>query len=246
MMWLNLKRFSTQGDMGHLLRVQPKHAHTTASMIRLEHRKDLVPVGGAHKRTFDVVAAGTILLLIAPLMLGLAALVAMTSRGGVLFGHTRVGYDGLPFKCLKFRTMAADSNEVLVNHLERDPAARIEWDQTMKLRNDPRVTPVGQVLRKLSLDELPQLFNVLKGEMSLVGPRPVQSDELSRYGSSSRFYTRARPGITGLWQVSGRNTTSYSQRVAYDRLYVTRHSHAFDTMLLAKTLPAVMRSDETS
>ena len=142
--------------------------------------------------------------------------------------------------------MRADGDEVLKRHLDLNPAARAEWEETRKLRDDPRVTAVGQTLRKLSLDELPQLINVLRGEMSFVGPRPVVSDELSRYGLSNRYYLRARPGITGLWQVSGRSNTSYARRIAFDRVYVLKSGTAMDMSILARTLPAVIRSDETA
>ncbi|QFU10366.1 Undecaprenyl phosphate N,N'-diacetylbacillosamine 1-phosphate transferase [Rhodobacteraceae bacterium THAF1] len=186
------------------------------------------------------------LILLAPLMLGLAALVAATSSGGALYGHTRVGYNNRPFSCMKFRTMDANGDQILIDHLARNPLARIEWEETQKLKDDPRVTRVGGVLRKLSLDELPQLINVVKGEMSLVGPRPVKADELLRYGRSQRHYLSARPGITGLWQVSGRNSTSYGRRVAFDRKYVTKRNDLTDVIILARTLPAAMRSSETS
>ncbi len=243
---LTVKRFSNQGVADVQTGAHTKRLRANDRLNHSGFRVQIGPAGGTIKRIFDIVAAAVIILLLAPLFLGLAALIAVTSRGRALYGHTRVGYDNRPFDCLKFRTMAVNGDEILSEHLERNPMARIEWEETMKLRDDPRVTTVGQVLRKLSLDELPQLFNVLKGEMSLVGPRPVKADELSRYGRSTRYYIRARPGITGLWQVSGRNTTSYRRRIACDRAYVARHSDAIDAMILAKTLPAVLRSEETS
>ncbi len=204
------------------------------------------PVGGLTKRTLDIAVALTMLIVFSPLMAGLALLVLTTSSGPVLYRHCRVGYQKRSFGCLKFRTMVVNGDEVLREHLQHNPGARLEWDQTQKLRDDPRVTPVGHVLRKLSLDELPQLFNVLRGDMSLVGPRPVLLDELRRYGPSTRYYLRARPGITGLWQVNGRNNTTYKRRVAYDRAYVRKVSTATDIAILARTLPAAMRSDETA
>ncbi|MEL6510944.1 MAG: sugar transferase [Pseudomonadota bacterium] len=204
------------------------------------------PVGGWTKRSFDVSVALTMLIVFSPLIAGLALLVYSSSPGPVLYPHRRVGYRNRPFRCLKLRTMVVNGDEVLKRHLQRSPDACREWEETRKLKDDPRVTPVGHVLRKLSLDELPQLYNVLRGDMSLVGPRPVPNDELQRYGKSSRFYLRARPGITGLWQVSGRNTTTYQRRIAYDRAYVTKFSTATDIAILAQTLPAAIRSSETS
>ena len=204
------------------------------------------PVGGWTKRSFDVSVALTMLIVFSPLIAGLALLVYSSSPGPVLYPHRRVGYRNRPFRCLKLRTMVVNGDEVLKRHLQRSPDACREWEETRKLKDDPRVTPVGHVLRKLSLDELPQLYNVLRGDMSLVGPRPVPNDELQRYGKSSRFYLRARPGITGLWQVSGRNTPTYQRRIAYDRAYVTKFSTATDIAILAQTLPAAIRSSETS
>lgn len=213
---------------------------------RLRGDDSATPVGGLAKRSFDVSVALIMLVVLAPMLAGLALLVWATSSGGVFYAHQRIGYDKRSFGCIKLRTMVANGDSVLSDHLQRCPAARWEWESTQKLRDDPRVTSVGAVLRKLSLDELPQLINVLRGEMSLVGPRPVPDTELQRYGRSGRYYLRARPGITGLWQISGRNTTSYSRRVAYDRLYVSRFQVLGDLAILAKTLPAAARHRETS
>ncbi|MFO6464238.1 sugar transferase [Jannaschia sp. KMU-145] len=207
---------------------------------------DPIPVGGWFKRGFDVVAVSALLVFIAPLLLGLVALISATSQGGAFYGHWRIGYGNRPFRCFKLRTMVVNGDEVLARHLLQNTDARREWEETQKLRDDPRVTPVGAVLRKLSLDELPQLLNVLLGDMSLVGPRPVPEAELRRYGRSSRYYLRARPGITGLWQISGRSTTSYNRRIAYDRLYVSRFRPEADLMILALTVPAAIRVSETS
>lgn len=204
------------------------------------------PVGGMLKRTTDVVASALILVLLAPLIAGLALLIHLSSPGGVFYGHWRVGHRNVPFRCFKLRTMVANGDEVLARHFQAFPEARAEWEETQKLRDDPRVTPLGRVLRKLSLDELPQFWNVLRGDMSLVGPRPVPLDELTRYGRSARFYLSARPGITGLWQVSGRSNTTYLRRIAYDRVYVSKHSPGRDLVILAQTLPATVRSSETA
>jgi exopolysaccharide production protein ExoY len=164
----------------------------------------------------------------------------VSSPGPVLFRHRRVGLHGRPFDCLKFRTMVADAPERLRNLLETDAAAAAEWAQCQKLRNDPRVTPIGAILRKSSLDELPQLFNVLAGEMSIVGPRPVTEDELSRYGASVKAYTACRPGITGLWQVTGRSSTSYETRVSCDAYYACMWSLWLDSKIMIVTIPSVL------
>jgi len=159
-----------------------------------------------------------------------------------IFVHRRIGKGGQTFPCLKLRTMVRDSEERLRRHLEADPAARAEWAMDQKLRADPRITPLGQFLRKSSLDELPQLVNVLAGHMSLVGPRPIVEAEVVRYGRYFRFYCAVRPGITGLWQVSGRNDTSYRRRVAMDTVYSRRRSIGTDISILVRTVPAVLAS----
>lgn len=219
---------------------QPRH------VIWPDGRGLETPVGGWTKRSLDVSVSLVLLIVFAPLISGLALLVYLSSPGSVFYWHQRVGYGNRPFHCLKLRTMVSNGDEVLERHFQRSPEARREWEETRKLRDDPRVTPLGHVLRKLSLDELPQLLNVLKGDMSLVGPRPVPFDELGQYGRSGRFYLRARPGITGLWQVSGRNNTTYKRRVAYDRVYVTQFTMTGDIRILMQTLPAAMRASETS
>ncbi|KIC48269.1 hypothetical protein RA29_16435 [Tateyamaria sp. ANG-S1] len=225
-------------------RVQSAERSPAAAWAGLQCRD--TPLGGVVKRGMDIAVAFTMLVVLSPLLMGLSFLVYMSSPGPVFYRHRRVGYDNRPFNCLKFRTMVVNGDEVLEKHFQKYPDTRCEWEENRKLHDDPRVTPTGHVLRKLSLDEFPQFFNVLRGDMSLVGPRPVPADELRLYGKSRRFYLRSRPGITGLWQVSGRNSTTYRRRVAYDRLYVERFSAAADIAILAKTLPAAMRSSETS
>jgi lipopolysaccharide/colanic/teichoic acid biosynthesis glycosyltransferase len=171
----------------------------------------------------------------------LTALVIKLQDGGpILFGHTRLGYGGRSFKCLKFRSMVVDAEERLQRLLEHDPIARKEWAADQKLRVDPRITPFGVLLRKSSIDELPQLLNVLRGDMSIVGPRPIVQAEISRYGRFYRHYCAVRPGITGLWQVSGRNDVTYRQRVALDSLYARRRSLGLNVWILFKTVPAVL------
>jgi exopolysaccharide production protein ExoY len=202
------------------------------------------PVGLSSKRMIDIVLAIGGIVLLAPLLFVCVLLTWMSSRGPVIFRHKRVGFGGKEFNCLKFRTMVADAPERLCQHLESDPAAASEWAATQKLRNDPRVTIVGALLRKSSLDELPQLFNVLKGEMSIVGPRPVTEEELIKYGTSVGAYVACRPGITGLWQVSGRSGTSYEERVECDTFYARKWSLYLDVKILIVTIPTVLSSND--
>jgi exopolysaccharide production protein ExoY len=200
------------------------------------------PTGGVAKRTFDITAAMMALVVFSPLFLMIMALVKFTDGGRVFYGHTRVGHNGRSFKCLKFRTMVVNGDEVLRKHLHSNPEAAAEWRATRKLKDDPRVTAVGTVLRKLSLDELPQLFNVIRGEMSIVGPRPVVDEELTLYDNFAVFYLRTRPGLTGLWQISGRNDVSYESRIAFDTHYVQNWSLMRDMSIILKTIPAVCMS----
>ncbi|MBZ9848982.1 sugar transferase [Mesorhizobium sp. CA14] len=200
------------------------------------------PIGGLIKRSFDIVGALAGLALLSPLFLMIALLVKLSDNGPIFYGHKRIGRGGRIFSCLKFRTMVPDGERVLAAYLAANPEANAEWVATRKLKNDPRVTRVGQVLRKLSLDELPQILNILQGDMSLVGPRPVVRDELEIYGSAAVYYLKSRPGLTGLWQVSGRNDVSYDTRVAFDRHYVENWSLFQDIRIIFKTVPAVWMS----
>lgn len=195
------------------------------------------PLGQIAKRSLDIVGALGILVLATPLMLGLT-FILFFQGGGVIFGHRRIGRDGKPFGCLKFRTMVPDAEARLQEYLT-DPTNRREWEETRKLRNDPRITRFGRALRLWSLDELPQLFNVLVGQMSLVGPRPVTAEELAKSGSDHPLYYHVRPGLTGLWQVSGRNDLDLLQRAELDTWYVINWSLWLDAVILAKTIPAV-------
>ncbi|MEO0422828.1 MAG: sugar transferase [Pseudomonadota bacterium] len=199
---------------------------------------DLVPSLG-WKRVADVLGALTLLaIFIVPMVI--ITLLARADGDRALFRQTRIGHQGRRFTCLKFRTMRPNAEQVLEEVLAKDPAAKAEWERTRKLRDDPRLTRVGVFLRRTSLDELPQLLNVLRGEMSLVGPRPIVEEELMRYGSRLRWYEAVRPGITGLWQVSGRNDTSYSRRVALDVLYVKNMGLRFDLQILWRTVGVVL------
>jgi undecaprenyl-phosphate galactose phosphotransferase len=191
------------------------------------------------KRGFDLAAAGLLLLFLAPLMAAIALKLRLADRGPVLFAHARVGRDGTPFRCLKFRSMVPNAKEVLERLLASDPAARAEWERDYKLKDDPRITPFGRLLRRTSLDELPQLLNVVRGDMSLVGPRPVVPAELDRYGEAKVYYLQVRPGLTGLWQVSGRNDVDYERRVSLDAWYVRNWTLWYDILILLKTLLVV-------
>src|SRR5438132_10098140 len=201
------------------------------------------PVGLTSKRIIDIVIALSGIVLLAPLLIICFVATVVTSPGPALFRHRRVGFNGKYFDCLKFRTMMTDAPERLRQLLESDPIAAAEWAANRKLRYDPRITAIGAMLRKSSLDELPQLFNVLRGDMSIVGPRPVTEEELVRYSSSIGAYLSCRPGITGLWQVSGRSTTTYNKRVACDTFYARNWSIALDAKILIVTIPSVLFSD---
>ena len=212
-----------------------------ASLFRSDTRTAVrpQPVGGTLKRAFDFYSTLVIIAMLSPLLLGLALVLRLTDKGPLLYGHKRIGFDGETFHCWKFRSMAVNGDEILEKYLRENPDQRDIWEREFKLENDPRVTAVGAVLRATSLDELPQLLNVLKGDMSLVGPRPVVAKELVNYGNQKSKYLAARPGITGLWQVSGRSDTSYAERVALDGDYVANWSLMLDLKLLFKTVPAV-------
>ncbi len=193
------------------------------------------------KVLFDRVAAGLGLLLLLPILLMVGVLIYARDPGPVLYAHKRIGRHGRVFKCLKFRTMVLDSDSVLARHLAENPEAAKEWAATRKLRADPRVTRIGAKLRKSSLDELPQLLNVLKGEMSLVGPRPIVLEEARHYGEVLAAYLAVRPGVTGLWQISGRSDTSYAERVDLDRSYVRGRNMMLDLWILARTVMVVLK-----
>jgi exopolysaccharide production protein ExoY len=198
------------------------------------------PLGGMSKRLVDIVLSMSLLVILAPLILVAGLAVWLTDRGPVFFRHTRLGYSGRSFGCLKIRTMVTNSAEVLADLVTKDAAAAEEWAETQKLRDDPRVTSIGKILRKTSIDELPQLLNVLRGEMSLVGPRPIVAAEVERYGSRFSCYQVARPGITGLWQVGGRSDCTYADRIIYDSDYVNNWSMLKDFIILIRTVKTVV------
>jgi len=195
--------------------------------------------GGALCRAFDIVIALAVILFTAPLLIMLALGVKLHDGGPALFGHERIGLGGRTFRCMKFRSMVVDAEARLAALLATDPQARADWAKDFKLKRDPRITPLGDFLRRSSLDELPQLFNVLRGDMSIVGPRPIVRSEVVRYGARFESYCVVRPGITGLWQVSGRNDTSYRRRVAMDAVYARSKCLSWDVKILLLTVPAV-------
>jgi undecaprenyl-phosphate galactose phosphotransferase len=191
-------------------------------------------------RAFDIVVATVLLLFVAPLLAACAVAVALSGPGPLLFRQTRIGRDGREFTCLKFRTMIPDAHLVIDSILQMDAAAREQWEAVQKLRSDPRVTLVGRHMRRFCLDELPQLFNVLAGQMSVVGPRPIVAAEVERYGPYFADYCLVRPGLTGPWQISGRHSLSYDQRVRLDSQYARSKSVKRDLAILWKTVPVVL------
>jgi Undecaprenyl-phosphate galactose phosphotransferase WbaP len=195
------------------------------------------------KRCFDLAVALTALLISLPLLLVIAVGIKLTSRGPIFFGHTRIGRHGRRFKAWKFRTMHPNGDAILRDYLQRVATAQAEWTRDRKLRHDPRVTRFGALLRKLSLDELPQIWNVLRGDMSVVGPRPIVQSEVALYRDVFRLYTKVKPGITGLWQVSGRTNLSYDDRVLLDQFYIRHWSPWLDVYILAKTVVALLNRD---
>jgi Undecaprenyl-phosphate galactose phosphotransferase WbaP len=211
-------------------------------MMTLELRRDLVRPGcQAGKRALDCVLGALIGLAVAPLIALIALAVCLDSRGAAFYGHMRIGCRGNRFKMWKFRTMYSNSAGLLKAHLEAHPEARAEWEANQKLQDDPRVTRIGRFLRAYSLDELPQIWNIIRGQMSLVGPRPIVDDEVERYGEMYPLYRRVTPGLTGLWQVSGRSLTTYARRVELDSYYVRNWSPWFDLYLLARTFSVVVK-----
>lgn len=196
--------------------------------------------GSALKRAMDLAMAFTVLTFLSPVLLGIYALLKIFDPGPALFSQLRVGRDGRTFTVYKFRTMRIDAQERLDHLLATDPKAAAEWAEFQKLKRDPRVTMLGRILRKSSLDELPQLLNIVRGEMSVIGPRPVTSGEVHRYGADYPYYTAVRPGVLGLWQVKGRNKLTYPERIAYDVQYVKTWSIWQDIKILFMAVPVVL------
>jgi exopolysaccharide production protein ExoY len=208
--------------------------------VRMPVRPPQNPVNETILRLLDIVVGIVAVIVFAPLLIGLAIAIYVTSPGALIFAQPRIGKNGREFRCLKFRTMVVDATDRLEQLLASDPAARAEWARDHKLRNDPRITPLGRFLRKSSLDELPQFFNLINGTMSIVGPRPIVNAEVVRYGRRFQDYCRVRPGITGLWQVSGRSDTTYRRRVALDVAYSKHRSLGLNIKIMLMTVPAVL------
>ncbi|NYF79926.1 undecaprenyl-phosphate galactose phosphotransferase WbaP [Granulicella arctica] len=195
------------------------------------------------KRCFDMIISATVALLLLPVFLFVYVAVKLTSAGPAFYTQTRIGRNEEPFRVRKFRSMVVDADQVLRRHLQANLALQEEWSRDHKLKRDPRVTRIGRILRKTSLDELPQLWNVLCGEMSLVGPRPIVESEIEKYGTVYRQYQRVTPGVTGLWQISGRNNTTYEMRTRLDDYYVRNWSLSLDIYILLRTLKTIFLSE---
>lgn len=208
---------------------------TASTLLRQQSR-----LGRVIKRSGDILFSLLVLGLGAPVLLLLALVVKTSSKGSVFYSQRRIGRGYRGFGCLKFRTMRKDADRVLAAILAADPELRAEFERDHKLRNDPRITPLGRVLRRSSLDELPQFINVLRGQMSVVGPRPIVWEELPRYGSAMDEVLSVRPGLTGLWQVSGRNNLTYEQRVRLDLRYVRQRSFWLDLRIILRTIGVVL------
>lgn len=231
-----------RGDLGIELDTSELALDLAALEVDLDslgRRGFLQHVDQTIKRLVDIVLAALVLTVTSPLFLIISAAIKLSSRGPVVFCHRRIGAGGRYFDCYKFRTMVVDADRKLEEVLAGSPELRKEFAKTHKLKDDPRVTRIGALLRKTSLDEFPQFWNVLKGDMSIVGPRPIVTEEMTRYGRWLPLILELRPGITGLWQVSGRNDTTYAERVALDRRYALTRTIATDFSIMAKT-PTVM------
>jgi undecaprenyl-phosphate galactose phosphotransferase len=223
-------------DINHLSSDVPLISLHTSPNYKIKH----IPI----KRAFDIAFSFLCLIIGAPIFLLIALFIWLTSPGKVIYSHERIGRGGKPFKCYKFRTMYVDADLRLKHILASNPDLNREWELCYKLKNDPRITPIGSFLRKTSLDELPQFWNVLKGNLSVVGPRPVVKQEVEKYFCVKAYKILSiRPGLTGLWQVSGRSDINcYQTRIQLDEYYVDHHSFLLDLKLIAKTIPAMLFS----
>ena len=212
-----------------------------ANTMVLEVRQELLrPQARFIKRTTDIICAAGCLLIFSWLFVAIACIIRLSSPGPIFYGQRRIGRGGREFRAWKFRSMVQDADDQLVAYLAAHPELREEWERDHKLKSDPRVTSIGSFLRRTSLDELPQLWNILVGQMSLAGPRPIVSAEIARYGERFALYTKVRPGLSGLWQVSGRSDTGYAERVALDCYYVRNWSPWLDAVILARTVRVVL------
>jgi exopolysaccharide production protein ExoY len=212
----------------------------TSQTINGDVYEKTAPQQSYPKRVLDIVLSGAALIFLSPMFLFLALCVLVTLGRPVIFRHPRLGLNGKTFRCLKFRSMVRDADVVLERYLAENPEAAREWAEQYKLRRDPRIKGLGHFLRRTSFDELPQLINILVGDMSLVGPRPIVPDELERYGDRAGQLLSVRPGLTGLWQVSGRNNLSREMQVALDIHYIQHWSFVGDLKIIARTVPAVL------
>ena len=192
------------------------------------------------KKIFDLLFSLLFLICCLPLFLIISFFVKLSSRGPIFFLQERIGKNNIPFNCIKFRTMYPEANDILENLLMKDDKLKREFEETHKIKNDPRITAIGKILRKSSLDELPQFINVLRGEMSIVGPRPIVKDEKSKYAENFKKVASIKPGITGLWQVSGRNNLTYKRRVILDIIYVENYNFLMDLRILLRTFGVIL------
>lgn len=240
----NAVRIPFRGRQNAADRIRGAEARAAHRITDRKLIKKVRAANGRAKRAFDFAVATLALIFLAPVFLTVAVLIKIFDPGPIFYRHTRVGRQGARFECMKFRTMRVDSEERLAHILLTDPKAAEEWQTSQKLRNDPRITALGKFLRKSSIDELPQIFNVLKNEMSIIGPRPITRAELNRYGKERRYYLLVRPGITGLWQVNGRSSTGYEKRIRYDREYLEDWSWLGEFWILLMTIPAVLNTDD--
>jgi lipopolysaccharide/colanic/teichoic acid biosynthesis glycosyltransferase len=208
-------------------------------------RVDASTFGRAAKRFLDIVVSFAMLVCVSLPLLAIAIAIKLDSPGPVFYAHPRIGRYGKEIRVLKFRTMVPDADRKLRESLEMHPDLRAAWDASFKIPDDPRITGIGRILRRFSLDELPQLVNIVRGEMSLVGPRPVVPEELDRFGNKTATILRALPGLTGLWAVSGRSDVTYDERVALEYRYVTNWTFGLDVSILLRTIPVVLRGHGT-
>ena len=192
------------------------------------------------KNLFDLLFSFSFLIALLPLFIFISLLVKLSSRGPIFFLQKRIGKNNITFKCIKFRTMYPEAKDILENLLMKDSLLKKEFEETHKLKNDPRITTIGKLLRKTSLDELPQFINVLRGEMSIIGPRPIVKEEKRKYGKNLKKVLLIKPGITGLWQVSGRNNLTYKRRVLLDLNYVENYSLLMDLRILLRTFGVIL------
>jgi len=192
------------------------------------------------KDFLDIVASVTFLIIGFPIFLLIALLIKLSSSGPIFYFHKRLGKNNKYFNCVKFRTMYPESSDILENLLEKNDDIKREFEKNHKIKNDPRITPIGKILRKTSLDELPQFINVLRSEMSIVGPRPIVKEEINKYGDAFKKVSSIKPGITGLWQVSGRNNLTYRKRILLDLIYVENHNLLMDIRIIIRTIGVII------